>query len=76
MLTSQRSAGVYHTGAKQQFKGQDNAVWIFGAIIVAGDRLRPLCEALERKHSKLHDTGKNGHCADSNIASVLQKARN
>ena len=60
---------------QKEFKSGTYTVLVACTVIIADDRLCTLSKSLKRKHSELHNAGKDGHGSYSNISSVFQERR-
>ena len=65
--------GVAQAHLHQQPEGLPDPVRVPGAVVVAGDGLGALGNALKGQHGKLHDAGKDGHGTYGDVAAVFQQ---
>ena len=66
---------VDHADGQQQLEGLFDTHFISRTEIIAADRLRALCDALQRQHRELHDTAEDRHRAHRQISAVSEQRR-
>ena len=65
--------GIAQAHLQQQPEGLPHPLGVPGAVIVAGDGLGALGDALQGQHGELHDAGENGHGAHGDVVAVFQQ---
>jgi len=65
--------GIAQTHLQQQPEGLPHPLGIPCAVIIAGDGLGALGDALQGQHGKLHDAGEDGHGANGDVVAVFQQ---
>ena len=65
--------GVAQAYLQQQPEGLAHPLGVARPVVIAGDGLGPLGDALKGQHGELHDAGQNGHGSHRQVPAVFQQ---
>ena len=70
-----QQGGVDQADDQQQAEAGPHPLAVPGPVVVAGDGLGPLGDALKGQHGELHHAGQDGHGPHRRIPAVFQQGR-